>query len=57
MSSEIMGMGLALLSRRLPFDLYLRDARAGVVEDHQRYANNAQMLFPGSRQKTVNNPR
>jgi len=60
-TSEIMGMGGGTaFARRLPFDRYLRDARAGVVmgiTNDVVLSNIARMLFPPSRQKTENKPR
>lgn len=55
-TAEIMGMGGGTAyARRLPFDRYLRDARAGVVmgiTNDTVLSNIAKMLFPGPPRKT-----
>jgi isovaleryl-CoA dehydrogenase len=60
-TAEIMGMGGgSAYARRLPFDRYFRDARAGVVmgiTNDTILSNIAGMLFPRPRQKTENKPR
>jgi alkylation response protein AidB-like acyl-CoA dehydrogenase len=60
-TSEIMGIGGGTaFARHLPFDCYLRDARAGVVmgiTNDTILSNLARMLFPGSRQKTEKKAR
>jgi alkylation response protein AidB-like acyl-CoA dehydrogenase len=51
-----MGGGTAY-ARRLSFDRYLRDARAGVVmgiTNDTLLSNIARMLFPGASRKTEN---
>ena len=57
-TAEIMGMGGgAAYARRLPFDRYFRDARAGVVmgiTNDTILSNIARMLFPGASRKTEN---
>ncbi len=60
-TAEIMGMGGgSAYARRLPFDRYFRDARAGVVmgiTNDTILSNIAGMLFPRPRQKTENKGR
>ncbi len=60
-TAEIMGMGGGTAyARRLPFDRYLRDARAGVVmgiTNDTVLSNIARMLFPGAPRKTENKAR
>jgi isovaleryl-CoA dehydrogenase len=60
-TAEIMGMGGGTAyARRLPFDRYLRDARAGVVmgiTNDMILSNIARMLFPGAPRKTENKAR
>ena len=55
-TSEIMGMGGgSAYARRLPFDRYLRDARAGVVmgiTNDVILGNIAGMLFPPPKKAT-----
>jgi alkylation response protein AidB-like acyl-CoA dehydrogenase len=55
-TAEVMGMGGGTaFARRLPFDRYLRDARAGVVmgiTNDTMLSNIARMLFRGPSQKT-----
>jgi alkylation response protein AidB-like acyl-CoA dehydrogenase len=54
-TAEIVSMGGGTAyARRLPFDRYLRDARAGVVmgiTNDTVLSNIARMLFPGHRRK------
>jgi isovaleryl-CoA dehydrogenase len=60
-TAEIMGMGGGTAyARRLPFDRYLRDARAGVVmgiTNDTVLSNIARMLFPGASRKTESKAR
>jgi butyryl-CoA dehydrogenase len=60
-TAEIMGMGGgSAYARRLPFDRYFRDARAGVVmgiTNDTILSNVAGMLFPRPPQKTENKAR
>jgi len=60
-TAEIMGMGGGTAyARRLSFDRYFRDARAGVVmgiTDDTILSNIARMVFPGSPRKTESKAR